>query len=288
MSKRKHRFFNTYLTATISVSLVLLLIGMECVLGMSADNLFRQVKENVNMSVVLNDETTSADTTRFSQLLAAAPFCHEYAYISKSKALEEHIANLGEDPSTFLGYNPLQASFEVKLKANYIHPDSISNVEAVFTTFPFVDKVVYQKEMINMLDKRVSRLSLILLAVALILLIVSLALIVNTIRLHVYSKRFSINTMQLVGATPWIIKGPIVRRTVWLGFIAAIIALVCIAGILYAAYYHLGFWLFPLTWQNIAFLAATVLIAALMITFFASVFAVNRYIRMKTSDLYYV
>jgi len=285
---KKHHFFNTYLTATISVSLVLLLIGMECVLGLSADNLFRQVKENVNMSVVLSDETTSEDSLRFSTLMNAAPFCREFTYISKEEALREHIDKLGEDPMEFLDYNPLQASFEVKLNAPYIQADSVAAIDSLFHMYPFVYKVVYQKEMISVLDNQGNKLSLVLLAVALILLVISVALIVNTIRLHVYSKRFSINTMQLVGATPWIIKGPIVRKTVGLGMIAALLALLMIAGILYAAHYHLGFWMIPLTWQNLVFLCGVVIVAAFVITFFSAVFAVNRYIRMKTSDLYYV
>lgn len=285
---KKHHFFNTYLTATVSVSLVLLLIGMECVLALSADNLFRRVKENVNMSVVLNDETTPDDSVRFVALMEVSPFCREYTYISKEEALREHIDKLGEDPSEFLGYNPLQASFEVKLNAPYIQPDSVAMIDQVFRVFPFVDNVVYQKEMIGMLDRQVSRLSLILLVVALILLVVSLALIVNTIRLHVYAKRFSINAMQLVGATPWIIKGPIVRRTILLGLVAALLALLMVAGVVYAAYEQLGLWLFPITWQNVAFICVVVVVSALLITFFSAVFAVNRYIRMKTSDLYYV
>ena len=222
---KKHHFFNTYLTATVSVSLVLLLIGMECVLGLSADNLFRQVKENVNLSVVLTDETTSEDSLRFAQLMHAAPFCREFEYISKDDALKEHVEKLGEDPTAFLGYNPLQASFELKLTAPYIQIDSVAMIDSVLSVFPFVEKVEYQKEMIGTLDNQGNRLSLILLVVALILLIISLALIVNTIRLHVYSQRFSINTMQLVGATPLIIKGPIVRKTILLGMIAAVLAL---------------------------------------------------------------
>ncbi len=285
---KKHHFFNTYLTATVSVSLVLLLIGMECVLGLSADNLFRQVKENVNMSVVLTDETTSEDSLRFVTLMNAAPFCREYTYISKDDALREHVDKLGENPAEFLGYNPLQASFEIKLNAPYIQADSVAAIDSIISVYPFVDNVVYQKEMIGLLDNQVNRLSIILLAIAGILLIVSVVVIVNTIRLHVYSKRFSINTMQLVGATPWIIKGPIVRKTVGLGFMAAVLALLMIAGIIYAAYYQLGFWLIPLTWQNIVFLCGVVLLAAFVITFFSAIFAVNRYIRMKTSDLYYV
>ena len=240
------------------------------------------------MSVVLSDETTSEDSLRFSTLMNAAPFCREFTYISKEEALREHIDKLGEDPMEFLDYNPLQASFEVKLNAPYIQADSVAAIDSLFHMYPFVYKVVYQKEMISVLDNQGNKLSLVLLAVALILLVISVALIVNTIRLHVYSKRFSINTMQLVGATPWIIKGPIVRKTVGLGMIAALLALLMIAGILYAAHYHLGFWMIPLTWQNLVFLCGVVIVAAFVITFFSAVFAVNRYIRMKTSDLYYV
>lgn len=288
MSKHKHHFFNTYLTTTISVALVLLLIGMECVLALSANNLFREIKENVNLSVVLNDAMTEEDTLHLNRMLDVASFCREYTFVSKEKALEDHINNLGEDPTMFLGYNPLQASYEVKLHANYIHPDSVAEIDRILSAFSFVDNVVYQKEMLNQLDHKGGDLSLILLAVALILLLISIALIVNTVRLHVYSQRFSINTMQLVGATPWVIKGPIVRRAVRFGLIAALFALIMIAGIVYAAFYHLGFWMFPLTWQNLTFLGVVVIVAALFITFFSSVFAVNRYIRMKTGDLYYV
>lgn len=285
---RKHRFFNTYLTATVSLSLVLLLIGMECVLGLSADNQFRQIKENVSMWIVLTDETNTEDSLRLTNLMNAAPFCREYTYISKEDALREHVEKLGEDPTEFLGYNPLLASFEMKLTAPYFHTDSVVAIDSIFSVFPFVHKVEYQKEMIGLLDNRGNRLSLILLAVALILLVVSVVVMVNTVRLHVYSKRFSINTMQLVGATPWIIKGPIVWKTVALGMIAALLALLMIAGILYGAHHQLGFWMIPLTWQNLTFTTAVVVIAAFLITFFSAVFAVNRYIRMKTSDLYYV
>lgn len=287
MSKHKHHFFHTYLTTTLSVALVLLLIGMECVLALSAKHLFTEIKENVNLSVVLNDEISEDDTLHLSKMLNVAAFCREYTFISKEQALEDHINNLGEDPTMFLGYNPLQASYEVKLHAEFIHPDSVAHIDSIISAFPFVENVVYQKEMLKQLDYKGGNLSIILLTVAFILLLISVALIINTVRLHVYSQRFTIKTMQLVGATPWVIKGPIVRRTICYGIFAAIIALTMIAGIVYLAFYHLGFWILPITWQNLLFLAAVVLISAFLITFFSSIFAVNRYIRMKTSDLYY-
>lgn len=283
---RKHRFFNTYLTATVSVSLVLFLIGLECVLGLSANDLFRRIKENVSVSVVLSDATTADDTTRLVNLFHASSFCHSYQYISKDDALQEHITNLGEDPTQFLGYNPISASYEIKLEADYTHPDSVLLIDELISTYPFVESVQYQKDMVSLLDANVNRLSIILLAIAAMLLIVSLALVVNTVRLHVYAKRFIIHTMQLVGATSWVIKRPLVRKAVLMGMIAALLAIICLAATIYYSYRQLGFFLFPLSWQNITFLSGVVLLSGILLTFFASSFAVNRYIRMNKDDLY--
>ena len=127
-----------------------------------------------------------------------------------------------------------------------------------------------------------------LLIIAAVLLLISIVLIVNTIRLTVYSRRFLIHTMKLVGATPWIIKGPIVRRSMLMGFAAAILALLMIAGVVYLAFYRFGFWLFPIQWEYISLIAIVVITAGLLITFFSTVFAVNRYIRMKVDDLYFI
>lgn len=283
---RKHRFFNTYLTATVSVSLVLFLIGLECVLGLSANDLFRRIKENVSVSVVLSDATTADDTTRLVNLFHASSFCHSYQYISKDDALQEHITNLGEDPTEFLGYNPISASYEIKLEADYTHPDSVLLIDELISTYPFVESVQYQKDMVSLLDANVSRLSIILLAIAAMLLVVSLALVVNTVRLHVYAKRFIIHTMQLVGATSWVIKRPLVRKAVLMGVIAAVLAILYLAATIFYSYHQLGFFLFPLSWQNITFLCGVVLLSGILLTFFASSFAVNRYIRMNQDDLY--
>lgn len=288
MKKRKHRFFNTYLTATMSVALVLFLVGLECVLGLSASHLLRQVKESTTMTVVLSDSTSTADSTRLSALLSVAPFCKSQEYISKDAALQQHIEDLGEDPTTFLGYNPIRAAVEIKLNAEYVEADSLAKVEAVLNNYEFVEQVTYPRVVVGFFSKNVSTVSLVLLIIALVLLLISIVLIVNTIRLTVYSRRFLIHTMKLVGATPWIIKGPIVRRSVWMGICAAIFALLLLAAAVYLVFYQYGFWLFPLVWQNILMVSATVVIAGILITFFSSIFAVNRYIRMKTDDLYYV
>ncbi|MBQ9339213.1 MAG: permease-like cell division protein FtsX [Paludibacteraceae bacterium] len=288
MSRRRHRFFNTYLTATISVALVLTLVGMESVIGLGASHLLKQLKETTMVTMVLSDETTSADSLRVVRMLEASPFCRSYEYISKERALAEHVADLGEDPTEFLGYNPIRASFEVKLASDYVQQDSIEQVEKLLSKYEFVESVNYPRMVVSFFSRNIGTVTLILLGIAVILLVISIALVVNTIRLTVYARRFSIQTMKLVGATPWIIKGPIVGKSVRMGLWAGIIALVFLSGVLYYVHYSLGFWALPLTWVNIAVVCGVVILSGIILTFFASVFAVNRYIRMKTDDLYFV
>ena len=277
-----------YLTTTVSVMLVLFLIGVEAVLLLSARDLIRQLKENVSLDVVINDYADSLQLSRLDNMLTLAPYVREFTYISKEQALEEHIASLGENPADFLGYTPLKASYAVKLTAEYAQTDSIAAIEAQLQQFPCVNRVIYQKGVVGMLDKNVRLISMILVGVALLLLFVAVALIVNTIRLHVYSKRFLINTMKLVGATPHVIKAPIVRRNVLMGLVAGLLALLLLAGALWYCRERLGVSLMLLTWQNCTLVAAVVIGCGLMLTFFASIFATNRYIRMKTDDLYFV
>ncbi len=275
-----------YFTTTISVALVLFLVGLECLILLSAHELMRQVKENVVLSIVLKDDNTADEVERTKRLLTAAPYALDYRFISREEALQEHIANLGEDPSAFLGYNPLTDAFEVRLQAAYAHSDSIAQIEKGLLNMPYVDKVIYQKDIVKVLDNNLSEIALMLLAVAIALLIIALVLISNTIQLQVYSKRFLINTMRLVGATPWVIKWPLIRRNVRMGIEAALLALLMLAATYYYCQTRLGVTLFPLIWQNIAFISVTVLVTGVLITFLASLAATNRYIRMKISKMY--
>lgn len=275
-----------YFTTTISVALVLFLVGLECLILLSAHELMRQVKENVVLSIVLKDDNTADEVERTKRLLTAAPYALDYRFISREEALQEHISNLGEDPSVFLGYNPLTDAFEVRLQAAYAHSDSIAQIEKGLLNMPYVDKVIYQKDIVKVLDNNLSEIALMLLAVAIALLIIALVLISNTIQLQVYSKRFLINTMRLVGATPWVIKWPLIRRNVRMGIEAALLALLMLAATYYYCQTRLGVTLFPLIWQNIAFISVTLLVTGVLITFLASLAATNRYIRMKISKMY--
>ena len=283
---KRRSLFNMYFTTTISISLVLFLVGLECVVLMSAHELVRHVRENVVLTVVLSDMASQEDVARLDNLMQVAPYVNGSDYISREEALQEHINNLGEDPQKFLGYNPLTDAFEVNLHAEYAQIDSIHVIEQSLLALPYVDKVIYQADIVKQLDSNLQEASLILLAIALPLLVIALVLISNTIQLQVYSKRFLINTMRLVGATPWVIKWPFIRRNMLMGIEAACVALLMLAATYYYFVNRLGIRLFALTEQNIAIIIVAVVFVGWFITFFASLAATNRYIRMKTSKMY--
>ena len=283
---RKHRFRNSYLTSAISVSLVLCLIGLECILLLSAGSLITRMRANITLTAVLSNETDSTQCVRMETILSDSQRFSGYTYISSEQALEDHIRSLGEDPAAFLGYNPLSASYEIHPTDVYSAPDSLAVIAKELETLPFVTEVIYPRDLADLMSSNVHDFSLILLAVALALLLISMVLIVNTIRLQIYSKRFIINTMTLVGATSWVTRRPFVLRNMRMGALAALVALAVLSGLVYYVDFKLGILLFPLTWQNILFVSSIVLCSGLLITLFASLIATGRYIRMDNNSLY--
>ncbi len=283
---RKHRFRNSYVTSAISVSLVLCLIGLEGILLLSADSLITRMRENITMTAVLSSDADSTQCARLETILSSGNQCSSFNYVSAQQALEEHIRSLGEDPSTFLGYNPLSASYEIHPTDVYSDPDSLEVIAAQLESLPYVTEVLYPRDLADLMSSNVQDFSLILLAVALALLLVSLVLIVNTIRLQIYAKRFIINTMTLVGATSWVTRRPFVLRNMLMGLISGIVALAVLSGVVYYVDFKMGVLLFPLTWQNIAFVSVLVLASGLLITLFASLIATGKYIRMDNNSLY--
>ena len=283
---RKHRFRNSYFISAVSVTLVLCLIGLESVLLLSAGALLTRMRENMTLTVVLDQEADSTQCARLERMLEASEGTSSYTYVSKEEALNEHIASLGEDPTTFLGYNPLSASYEVHPSEAYSNPDSLAVIASGLEALPYVTEVLYPRDLADMLNSNVHDFSLILAGVALLLLLVSMVLIVNTVRLQIYSKRFLINTMTLVGATAWVTRRPFVMRNVLIGFLAGIAALVVLSGLVYYVQYRMGLMLFPMSWQNIALVCGVVLCSGLLITLFASLIATGKYIRMDNNSLY--
>ncbi len=288
--KRKKQFGvgNIHITSTLSMSMVLFMIGMVILLIFVAREMSTRLRENISMSLILRDEISSTDLTRIQQYLDNSPFARENKYISKEDALKEHITSLGEDPSKFLGFNPLMASIEVKLYADYATVDSVENIETKLRKFNSIERIAYQKDIVAMVNDNIARISFVLLGFAIVLLLISVALINNTIKVSIYANRFLINTMKLVGATPWFIRKPYIIRGMINGFLASLISLAMLGGLMYYIAGETDINLFSLSAGTLAAVAAIVIILGQVLTASSSYFAVGRYLRMKTNDMYFV
>ena len=287
--KHKESFFNLHFTSTVSISLVLFMIGLIVSLYLTTHYFTVKSKENVSLSIILNDTISESDLTRLERYLNATEYTKQVVYISRDSALKEHIAAIGEDPSEFLGYNPLSASLEVYLNAEYADVDSINSVILPrLQIFDGITDVTYQKDMIEMLNNNVNKLSLVLSVIALVMLFISIVLINNTIRLSIYSKRFIINTMQLVGAKNSFIRRPFVRRSIVNSLIATLLSLLMLGGSIYLVQMQIGAAVNLYQLEIIVPVVAIIFIISLIINYVATVAAVNRYLRMRTEQLYFI
>ncbi|MDR2684926.1 MAG: permease-like cell division protein FtsX [Prevotellaceae bacterium] len=284
---RKDSFFNLYFTSTVSIVLALFMVGLVAFLLLWASSSAKYTKENVVIALVLRDSTQNSDIMRVKNYLESVDFVKKYQYLSKEDALNEHIKDMGEDPTEFLGYNPLKASFEVNLKSEFANEDSLKWIEPKLRTYSFIEDVVYQKDMISALNVNVNKISVILLLVSAFLLSITIILINNTIRISIYSKRFVINTMKLVGAKAWFIRKPFLKRFIFNGLIASFLAVAGLFGI--GSYLKRLDASLPLyDWHFFVPIVALVFVVGFTISFFAALFGINRYIRMKSDDLYFI
>lgn len=281
-------FFNSRLTSIISIALVLFLLGLIFLMGLLGNKLAVFVKENISFSIILKDNQKEADIKKMQKTLDGLSFIKSTEYISKEQAVKELEEELGENPETFLGFNPLQASIEVKLHSQYANPDSLQLIEKKVKNYTTVSDLLYRKDMMQMVNDNMKRLSLILLTLAAMLMVISFVLISNTIRLLIYSKRFLIHTMKLVGATPGFIRKPFVRYNVVSGIFASILAILMLTGSLYYLQGELTGFIQLLDIKALLAVYAAVLIMGVLLSVVATIFAVNKYLRMGVDKLYYI
>ena len=281
-------FFHSRLTSIISIALVLFLMGLIMLMGLLGNELSVYVKENLSFSIVLKDSVKETDIKKMQTKLDALPYIKSTAYISKEQAAKELEEELGENPETFLGFNPLQASIEVKLHADYANPDSLSLIEKEIKRYTSVDELLYRKDMMEMVHNNLQRLGVILLVLAAVLTLISFVLIGNTIRLLIYSKRFLIHTMQLVGATAGFIRAPFIRYNLVSGLIAALLAIMLLTGAIYYLQNELDGFIQLLDMRTLLIVDGAVLVLGLFLSTIATVIAVNKYLRMKVDQLYYI
>jgi len=282
------RVFNSRFTSTLSISFVLLLAGIMLVLAFLARDLSDYVKENIALSVVVDDAMELPDAKMFQKKLEKSPWTKSVKYIDKETALKELVEEIGENPEDLLGYNPALASFEVYLNADYANADSMKIAEKVIRQNKNVQDVIYRKDIIHLVNDNVKRISMILLGLAVILTLISYSLIRNTVRLMIYSKRFLIRTMQLVGAGRSFIRKPFIIENIISGSIASLLAMGYIYGILLYFDSKIGGVINMMELDKLVLIFAAIFVFGILIMTSATILAVNKYLRMNTGDMYYI
>lgn len=277
---------SSYFTTTISISLVLFLLGMIGLLMLNANRLSTYVKENLGLTVMLENDAKEAEVKKIEKSLAASALVKSVVYLDKEQAAKNLAEELGEDFVGFIGYNPLLSSIQVKLYAEYATEEGMAQVEKMVEAFPEVKEVHYQKDMVKLIQENVHTISLVLLAFSAVMLLVAVTLINNTVRLMVYSKRFLIRTMQLVGATHGFIRRPFVGSSVAQGLIGGLVANLLLAAVIYLSAKELSG---VIGFDNIMVVVAlfvAVFIVGILLTLISTLVAVNRYLNVRTADLY--
>jgi cell division transport system permease protein len=229
----KSRASNSSISTIVGIALVLFMLGILSFALINAQKLSKHVKESFRMQIFIKNDVNEADIIQLQKMLNSENYVSGTEYITKEDAVMIMKDEIGEDFVEFLGYNPLQASIDLHLNADYAHPDSLNWIEKTIQANPKVKEVVYQPDLIELVNQNIKKISMVVLGFSLLLLVIAIALINNTIRLAVFSKRFIIRSMQLVGATRGFIMRPFIWQGVAHGLWAALIALILIGGVLY-------------------------------------------------------
>ncbi|WP_319479436.1 permease-like cell division protein FtsX [uncultured Draconibacterium sp.] len=285
--KFKKRFFNSWITSLTSITLVLILLGMLSFILINSKKLSDYVREKIGFTLVLADDLRETEIIRLQKILSAGDFVKSVNYIDKESAAKELTKELGEDFQGFLGYNPLFASLDIKLNAAYTHSDSLQVLEQKFLEYPQVTEVYYQKNLVTLINENVKRISLALLILSGLLTFIFFGLINNTVRLLIYSQRFTINTMQMVGASKGFIRKPFLIKSLFLGALGGILANTILIGSIYFYKQELYGLINFADLQTITLIASIVFLLGFTISFLSTWLALGKFLRMKFDELFY-
>lgn len=291
MSKKENRTYSrrirsSAITSMISISLVLLLIGLVGLLLVNGRNIRQQVMESIGFNVILKENIKEADIYQLQKILDAREYILSTEYITKEEAALETEQMLGEDFIQFLGYNPLPPSIRVRLHQQWANPDSVMIIEQDLLQYDSIEEVYYKKSLLYAINENIRQISLVILGFSILLTLISVTLINNTIRLSIYSKRIIINTMQLVGATRGFIRRPFLYRGAASGFSASLISLALLFGLVYLLQEEFEGVISLKDYDLLAILALGVILIGMLINWVSTFFAVNKYLNIKTDKLY--
>lgn len=273
-------------TLCVSTALVLILLGMVVFIGLTANNLSDYVKENLTVTVMFKDNVSNREAAVVCRKLQTRPWIAHLEYIDRNQALKEQTKALGTDPSEFLGMNPFVPSAEINLKASCANADSLKWIAKQIRSYKQVAEVTYQKDLMDKVNSNLRKVMLVMLIIAVLLTCISFSLINNTVRLGIYERRFTINIMKLVGASWSFIRKPFLATAVVEGLIAGALAILVLAGGVYALYVYEPDITAVVTWQVMAITAAAVLFAGVMISTLCVYVSVTRFLNMPTERLY--
>ncbi|MBP5523989.1 MAG: permease-like cell division protein FtsX [Paludibacteraceae bacterium] len=284
----KYKIFNSKLTTIVSISMVLFLIGIV-VLGLKiGDTLSAYVRENYTISIEIKDDAADKEISTLDEILRGQSYSKKVVFISKEQAIKDLSQEMGEDPVAFLGYNPLSASFVVNLKSEYTDNDKIESVVKSIKEYRIVESVDYQKQFISEVNHNIQKVSLLFLIVAAVLFFISFVLINNTLRLLIYSDRFLINTMKLVGATRSFIRRPYLKKGVVIGLIAALLAIGYFALFGYLMRDQLRLFVDYSDYSTYYVVAGAIIVSGIVISWLSTYFAVNKFLSREEKELYYI
>ncbi|QQX77343.1 MULTISPECIES: cell division protein FtsX [Aequorivita] len=284
---QKRRLISSYFSVVISISLVLFLLGLLGLLVLNSKKVADYFKEQIAITVFLKDTAKEVEITQLKQSLALAEYTKSATFVSKEDAAKEHQETLGENFIEYLGENPLQNSIDVYILADYVTPQKMEEITNELKSKDFVDDVIYDKPLIAQLTENVKRISFWVLVISGIFTFIAVLLINSSIRLSIYAKRFTIKTMQMVGATKKFIRKPFVWKSVRLGIVGAIVAMIGMGIVLY--YLNQSFPQLQLLGDPVllAVLFIFIFLMGVLITWISTFIATQRFLNLRTDDLYY-
>ena len=283
---QKRRVITSYFSVVLSIFLVLFLLGTLGLFVINSNRLSDNFKEEIAMTVFFKNEANDSITKAFTEEMKTAKFAKSFEYVSKEQAAMQHKEVIGEDFMQFLGVNPLQNSVDIHLKADYVNNTEIAKIENRLRKNEMVADIVYDKQLVTLVNDNIKNISMWILIVTGVFAFVSVLLINSSLRLSIYANRFIIKTMQMVGATKSFIRKPFIKTSVILGFIGAVLAIIALIGLL--VYIQLNFPNLGIMEDqlSIGVVLLGVLIMGIVITWISTYFATQRFLNLRTDDLY--
>ena len=282
----KNKIKSSSTSIVISMSLVLFVLGILGFLLLNANRLSNHVKQNIGFSVMITEGVKDVDIMQLQKLIDSKAYSLETDWVSKEDAATELQEQLGEDFISFLGYNPLLESIDIKLKATYANPDSLLVLQEELTKNDLIHEVFYQKDLVEKISENMRKMSIFLLSFCFLLFIISFTLINNTIRLSVYSKRFLIRTMKLVGATNKFIKGPFLSDSIHNGVYSSLVTICMLLAVFQLLQNDMPDFLNIQDLKSMSIIFASIFVAGILFTWLSTFFALRKYLRIKESEIY--